>query len=134
MTSRSKSKFRLSGVSSILVLSTILSACVQPQNEVELLTTPVVDTLDTAMNPELWPAREISPARDPLIEKRAAQILQVMTVPEKIGQMIQPELKYVTPADVQKFHITELGRVLHCYRLQQNLKTPAIHRVRFYPS
>ena len=29
---------------------------------------------------------------------------------EKVGQMIQPELKYVTPADVKKFHI---GSVLN---------------------
>ena len=102
MTSRSKSKLRLLGASSILVLSAALSACVEPQSEAELLTTPVVDSLDTAMNPELWPAREVSPARDPLIEKRVAQILQTMSVPEKVGQMIQPELKYVTPADVKK--------------------------------
>ncbi|MBL4673600.1 MAG: exo 1,3/1,4-beta-D-glucan glucohydrolase [Arenicella sp.] len=110
MTSRSKSKLRLLGISSIIVLSTTLAACVQPQNEPALLATPSVDALDTAMNPELWPAREISPARDPLIEKRAAQILQAMSVPEKVGQMIQPELKYVTPADIKKFHI---GSVLN---------------------
>jgi beta-glucosidase len=61
-------------------------------------------------DPELWPAREISPARDLLIEQRAAKILQAMSVPEKVGQMIQPELKYITPAEVKKFHI---GSVLN---------------------
>jgi beta-glucosidase len=120
MTSRSKSKFLPLYSVLIVVLSITLSGCVQPQNETALLTTPLVDTLDTELNskamdpqttdPELWPAREISPARDPLIEQRAAKILQAMSVPEKVGQMIQPELKYITPAEVKKFHI---GSVLN---------------------
>lgn len=120
MTSRSKSKFRPLYSVLTVVLSITLAGCVQPQNETALLTAPLVDTLDTEINskamdprttdPELWPAREISPARDPLIEQRAAKILQAMSVPEKVGQMIQPELKYITPAEVKKFHI---GSVLN---------------------
>lgn len=63
-----------------------------------------------AYNPELWPAREISPPRDANIEKHAAEILAKMSVEEKVGQIMQPELKHVTPEDIKKYHI---GSVLN---------------------
>jgi len=90
-----------------------LSACVQPQQAT--VATPdklkaTVDATDNGMNPSLWPARQISPAKDKTIEERAAQILARMSVPEKVGQMMQPELKYITPDEVKTFHI---GSVLN---------------------
>ncbi len=62
------------------------------------------------LQPELWPERKLSPAKDASIEARAAAILEKMSLPEKVGQMIQPELKYVTPEDVKLYH---LGAVLN---------------------
>lgn len=62
------------------------------------------------LNPELWPKRELTPAKDKSIEDRASAILARMSLAEKVGQMMQPELKYVTPADVKKYHI---GSVLN---------------------
>ncbi len=44
------------------------------------------------------------------VEARVQDILEHMTLTEKIGQMIQPEIKYVTPADVQQY---ALGSVLN---------------------
>ena len=39
------------------------------------------------------------------IEKRVATILAGMSVEQKVGQMIQPEIKFVSPSDVKKYHI-----------------------------
>jgi len=109
MTKRSISKHILS----FIVLVFTLSACVQQEPAVvskDDAAEPVSTSVDTALNPDLWPARKTTPARDASIEERAAKILAKMSVPEKVGQMIQPELKYITPAEVKKFHI---GSVLN---------------------
>lgn len=64
----------------------------------------------TEHNIELWPQREPSPPLVPEVEERVSKILASMSVEEKVGQIIQPELKYVTPQDVRKYH---LGSILN---------------------
>lgn len=59
---------------------------------------------------QVWPARAMSPRRDPAIEARIDALLSKMSVAEKVGQIIQPELKYVTPEDVKNYH---LGSILN---------------------
>ncbi|MEE8526842.1 MAG: glycoside hydrolase family 3 C-terminal domain-containing protein, partial [Thermoanaerobaculia bacterium] len=44
------------------------------------------------------------------IEQAVAELLGRMSVEEKVGQVIQAEIRYVTPADVQQYH---LGSVLN---------------------
>lgn len=61
-------------------------------------------------NIKLWPQREPSPPLVPEVEKRVSKILASMSIEEKVGQIIQPELKYVTPDDVRKYH---LGSILN---------------------
>lgn len=61
-------------------------------------------------NPSLWPKRDVTPPRDSQVEQRALAVLSKMTIEEKVGQIMQPELKYVTPEDVKKYHI---GSVLN---------------------
>jgi len=51
-----------------------------------------------------------SPPRDTNIEERAKAILARMSVAEKVGQIMQPELKYITPEEVKQYHI---GSVLN---------------------
>lgn len=62
------------------------------------------------VEPELWPIRDYSPAKDPNIESRVVKILTAMSLEEKVGQIVQPELKYVTAADVREYH---LGSILN---------------------
>lgn len=62
------------------------------------------------LSPQLWPKRNISPPKDQGIERRAAIILAKMSLHEKVGQIVQPELKYVTPDDVIEYH---LGSILN---------------------
>jgi beta-glucosidase len=60
--------------------------------------------------PVNWPAINSEIAQDPAIEARIDTLLSQMTLQEKVGQMIQPEIKQVTPADVREYH---LGSVLN---------------------
>lgn len=50
------------------------------------------------------------PPRDEALEARIARIVEGMTLREKIGQMTQPEIQSVTPAEVRQYHI---GSVLN---------------------
>ncbi len=61
-------------------------------------------------HPEAWPRLNYPVARDPAAEARIAALLARMTLEEKIGQLVQPDLCCVTPADVRTYHI---GSVLN---------------------
>jgi hypothetical protein len=50
-----------------------------------------------------WP--RVARAHDPALEADVAAILARMTLEEKIGQMIQPELAELTPEDVRAYKI-----------------------------
>ncbi|GGZ97971.1 1,4-beta-D-glucan glucohydrolase [Arenicella chitinivorans] len=67
-------------------------------------------TNDNGFDLQTWPARAMSPRRDPVIEARIDALLAQMSIAEKVGQIIQPELKYVTPEDVKTYH---LGSILN---------------------
>jgi len=54
---------------------------------------------------ETWPRISSAIPPDPAIEAEVARLLGLMTLEEKLGQMIQPELAQLTPADVTDFKI-----------------------------
>lgn len=62
------------------------------------------------LHPEHWPRVESSVVTNPEIETRIAQLLGAMTLEEKLGQLVQAEIKHASPADVRRFH---LGSVLN---------------------
>lgn len=57
-----------------------------------------------------WPSFHGAAARDADIERRVAQILAGMDLRQKVGQMTQPEIKSITPAQVREHYI---GSVLN---------------------
>ena len=57
-----------------------------------------------------WPQTNSAIVKDPLIEARVLSILQEMTLEEKVGQMIQAEIKFVTPDEAREF---KLGSILN---------------------
>ena len=61
------------------------------------------------VHPEIWSLNPPAP-RDPAIEAEVARLLSQMTLEEKIGQMLQPDMKVVTARDVTQYH---LGSVLN---------------------
>jgi beta-glucosidase len=56
-----------------------------------------------------WPARR-SPTPDAAMEARIAAIVAGMTLEQKVGQMTQPDIRYITPQEVTQHHI---GSVLN---------------------
>ncbi|MES2322029.1 MAG: glycoside hydrolase family 3 N-terminal domain-containing protein [Pseudomonadota bacterium] len=57
-----------------------------------------------------WPRIKSAVAPDPKLEAQVAKIVAGMTLAQKVGQMTQPEIKTVTPAQVKEFYI---GSVLN---------------------
>ncbi|WP_041522652.1 glycoside hydrolase family 3 protein [Gilvimarinus agarilyticus] len=57
-----------------------------------------------------WPRLTSAFAADAALEAKIDEILAQMSVEEKVGQMIQPEIKQVTPQDIKDYH---LGSVLN---------------------
>lgn len=92
-------------VSGVLALS--LAACDSKQEA----TTPVASEPVASKSPvEQWPVLKSAIAKDPAVEKRIDDLLARMTLEEKVGQLIQPEIHQVTPADITEYHI---GSVLN---------------------
>jgi beta-glucosidase len=56
-----------------------------------------------------WPKAVAIPA-DPALEERIRQLLARMTLEQKVAQMVQPDIRSVTPADVRRYH---LGSILN---------------------
>ena len=57
-----------------------------------------------------WPSVDSAIDLDPAIEAEIDTLLMNMTLAEKVGQMVQPEIKNATPQDVIDYH---LGSVLN---------------------
>jgi len=94
---------------SACAISILLAGCAE--NLTENLTQAPQQGADTEpMQVDLWPQREITPPRDEQIEKRVLEVLSRMSLEEKVGQIIQPEIRFVKPEDVRKYH---LGSVLN---------------------
>jgi len=68
------------------------------------------DGVKTARDASIWPAVTSEVKSDPAIEARIDELLSQMTLEEKVGQMIQPEIKQITPDEVREYHI---GSVLN---------------------
>jgi beta-glucosidase len=58
-----------------------------------------------AVHPKLWPKSKSPIGLDAKIEKRIESLLRQMTVDEKVGQVIQPEWKSISPAEAAQYHI-----------------------------
>ncbi|MCG6201097.1 glycoside hydrolase family 3 protein [Psychromonas antarctica] len=71
------------------------------------------DSVSTAIESKVpyfaqWPTLQSAIGKDPLIEKRITEILVQMTLQEKVGQMIQPELREVTPQEAKSYKLGSL--------------------------
>jgi beta-glucosidase len=68
-------------------------------------------TPDAAKPAEVeWPKLNLPVAKDPQMEERIAALLTQLTLEQKIGQMMQPDIRDVTPDDVRQYR---LGSILN---------------------
>jgi len=74
-----------------------------------LITVPAMASDGTVVHPEQWPKGSSPLPADPVIESRIQALLAKMSVEDKVGQMIQADIKSVTPDDVRQYR---LGSIL----------------------
>ena len=55
------------------------------------------------VHPEIWPEVPRVVQRDAALEKRVDDLLKRMTIEQKVGQVIQPSITTITPADVRTY-------------------------------
>lgn len=57
-----------------------------------------------------WPSITSKVKKDPALEAKIDELLAQLSLEEKVGQMIQPEIRHLTPQDIKDYHI---GSVLN---------------------
>jgi beta-glucosidase len=62
------------------------------------------------VHPETWPEITSPIPPDPKIEEAISRLLEAMTLEDKVGQVLQPEINSVTPEEVKEYR---LGSVLN---------------------
>jgi rhamnogalacturonyl hydrolase YesR len=55
------------------------------------------------IHPAVWPAVRSPVPHDPELARRVADLLDRLTVDEKVGQIIDAEIRYVTPEDMRRY-------------------------------
>ena len=60
-------------------------------------------------HPAGWPKLESAVPADPSVEALVAQLLQAMTLEEKVGQLVQADIASITPEDLSTY---KLGSIL----------------------
>lgn len=93
-------------LSSVLLFS-LVAGCDSPKIESPAATVAPPGVVSTNVE---WPAISSVVKKDPAVEARIDELMAKMTLEEKMGQLIQPEIKFLTPADVTQYHV---GSVLN---------------------
>ncbi|MBB5210835.1 glycoside hydrolase family 3 protein [Microbulbifer hydrolyticus] len=100
---------RLAGAIALIVG---LSACSDPDKsstgasaQVDPVTSAEAGSTVEQRSLENWPALKPALPRDEKLEGRISDLLAQMTLEEKVGQMMQAEIKYITPEEVKQYHI-----------------------------
>ena len=100
-----------SAASSLAVLAVVvglsLSGCDKKSNEAA---TAAPNTSATTAAPSPWPSVQSAVKKDPAIEAKITELLGKLSLEQKVGQLIQPELRHVTPADITEY---SLGSILN---------------------
>tara|TARA_R110001583_G_scaffold1583_4_gene12363 strand:+ start:20045 stop:22777 length:2733 start_codon:yes stop_codon:yes gene_type:complete len=79
-------------------------------NEADPIETNSTKTITNSKVPYFseWPAIHSAIPKDPVIETKISSILSLMTLEEKVGQMIQPDLRGVTPQEAKHYKLGSL--------------------------
>ncbi|AXT38454.1 glycoside hydrolase family 3 protein [Alteromonas sp. BL110] len=85
---------KLITISVILSLVCGLAACKSENNS---------QTPSAKNAADIWPKLDIAVKQDPQVEEQVKQILATMTLKQKVAQMIQPEIRDISVADMRKY-------------------------------
>lgn len=103
---------RVSTFHSLVLLAILLGGCDAPPTVPAAAPPPAAaaEPGPEHLGAEAWPALQSPIAPDPAVEARIDELLARMTLEEKVGQVIQGEIRHVTPDDVRTYH---LGSILN---------------------
>jgi beta-glucosidase len=95
---------RLSLLTTALLLPVLLGAC-QPQSDhkTTAASAPATAVAGKTADPAIWPALKLPQLSNQAQQQQVADLLQQMTLEQKIAQMIQPEIRDITVADMRKY-------------------------------
>src|SRR3981081_1791781 len=80
-----------------------ISAAMALSSDFALGPTPPADSSrQAAAAPSIWPSVASAAPKDPRIEARAADLLHHLTLEQKVAQMVQADIRFVTPEGVGK--------------------------------
>ncbi len=66
--------------------------------------------ISTTIHPDIWPQGHSGVADDPQVDAEVADLLAKMSLEDKVGQVIQPDVNSVTLDDIRRYHF---GSVLN---------------------
>jgi beta-glucosidase len=103
----------------IVLVSSLLTMACQPETPNQSAEVPMkqettpesqVESETKLINPEDWPLQQPVIVRDEATERRITDLMAKMTLEEKVGQLMQPDINDVTPDQVREFN---LGSILN---------------------
>jgi beta-glucosidase len=86
-----------------LAVVAALSGCDKKSNEAATVSESNTPAATSATS--LWPSVQSAVKKDPAIEAKITELLGKLTLEQKVGQLIQPELRQVTPADIIEYSV-----------------------------
>ena len=91
---------------SLTACAVILQSCEAPAPKTTAVEAPKIQNVPSVnRNPELWPQPVSKVAKDAVMEKKIDALIAKMTLEQKVGQTIQPEIRSISLADIKKYHI-----------------------------
>lgn len=93
-------------LASLTASAFLLEACEHSAPKTQVAVAPKVQNAPSVNhNPSLWPQPVSKVAKDPVMEKKIDDLIAKMTLEQKVGQTIQPEIRSISLADIKKYHI-----------------------------
>jgi beta-glucosidase len=87
----------------------LLMSCTKTPEATDTFTADMAAPLSAASaNASAWPKPVMALPSNPALEENITQLLARMSLEQKVGQLIQPELRHLTPADVTEYSIGSL--------------------------
>lgn len=101
------SKYKAKALITMLIPLTVLAACGSQSEKSNTQTDNIQAVKNIAALPSdsapIWPKVESEVKKDPIIELKVQQMISTMTLAQKVAQMIQPEIRDITPEDMRKY-------------------------------
>lgn len=93
-------------LASLTACAFLLEACDHPAPKAQVAAPAKIQSASANNhNPSLWPKPVSKVAKDPEMEKKIDALIAKMTLEQKVGQTIQPEIRSISLADIKKYHI-----------------------------